>query len=70
MNVHQGRITEILFYGDFMATASQTELTDALRGVRLSRDDLDAVLSAFDLPSVFGGITKSEILDLMLGEGG
>ena len=70
MNVHQGVMTDVVFYGDFMATASQEELAAALRGVRVERAELDAALSRFDLAPVFGGITKAEILGLMLGEGG
>ena len=70
MNVHQGSITDLVFYGDFMATASQDELAAALRGVRVERAELDAALSRFDLSPVFGGITKAEVLGLMLGEGG
>ena len=37
--------------------------------VRTERSELEAVLSRFDLASVFGGITKDEVLSLMLGEG-
>ena len=70
MNVHRGAITDLVFYGDFMATASQKELAAALRGVRVERAELDAALSRFDLTPVFGGITKAEVLGLMLGEGG
>ena len=70
MNVHQGSITDLVFYGDFMATASQDELAAALRGVRVERAELDAALSRFDLSPVFGGITKAEVLGLMRGEGG
>ena len=70
MNVHRGVITDLVFYGDFMATASQEDLTAALRGVRVERAELGAALSRFDLAPVFGGITKAEVLGLMLGEGG
>ena len=69
MNVHRGAITDIVFYGDFMATASQTALTESLRGVKTERSALDAALSRFELAPVFGGITKDEVLGLMLGEG-
>ena len=69
MNVHRGAITDIVFYGDFMATASQTALTGALHGVKTERSALDAALSRFELAPVFGGITKDEVLGLMLGEG-
>ncbi|MBO7373587.1 MAG: lipoate--protein ligase [Oscillospiraceae bacterium] len=69
MNVHRGTITDSVFYGDFMATAPQEDLARALCGVRTERSELDAALSRFELASVFGGITKEEVLSLMLGEG-
>ena len=69
MNVHQGRITDIVFYGDFMATTSQSALMEALCDVRLERAELDTVLDQFELTSIFGEITKDEILSLILGEG-
>ncbi len=69
MNVRQGLIEDMVFYGDFMATAPLNALCSAMRGTRLERSALDAVFSHFDFPSVFGGITKAEVLGLILGEG-
>ncbi len=69
MDIRQGLIGDIVFYGDFMATAPLTELCEALRGTRAERSALEAALSRFDLSSVFGGITKAEVLGLILGEG-
>ena len=40
-----------------------------LHGVKTERSALDAALSRFELAPVFGGITKDEVLGLMLGEG-
>ncbi len=69
MNIRQGLIEDIVFYGDFMATSPLTALCEALRGIRPERSELGAVLSRFDLFSVFGTITKAEVLGLILGEG-
>ena len=69
MNVKQGVITDLVFYGDFMATASLDALSEALLGVRPERSELEAVLSRFDCASLFGGITQKEVISLMLGEG-
>ena len=68
MNLHAGRIEEISFFGDFMATAPLDGLTDALRGVMRDAESLTEVLERFDLPSLFGGIQKEEILSLLLDE--
>ena len=69
MNVRQGVITDVVFYGDYMATASQDVLCEALCGVRPERSELEAVLSRFDCASLFGGITQEEVVGLMTGEG-
>ena len=69
MNVHRGRIEDIVFFGDFMATAPQEPLTEALRGVRVEERELSDVFSRFDLRSVFGDISKAELMTLMLSGG-
>lgn len=68
MDLHTGRIEDISFFGDFMATAPLDGLTEALRGVRLDAESLTEVLDRFDLPSLFGGIRKEEVLFLLLNE--
>ena len=68
MNLHAGRIEEVTFFGDFMATAPLDGLTGALRGIRRDAESLTEVLDRFDLPSLFGGIRKEEVLSLLLDE--
>ena len=63
--VTDGRITDIVFYGDFLAVSALDEVTEALRGCRFLREDAAAVLDRFRLPLYFGGITRDEILDTM-----
>ena len=58
-------IQEIAFYGDFLSVCALTPLTDALKGCPFRREDVAAVLEQADLRSMFGGITKEELLDLM-----
>lgn len=70
MDVHEDRIRDIVFYGDYMATAPQDPLTQALIGTPRTREALAEALSAFDLPTIFGEIREKEILDLILNEGG
>ena len=68
MNIHTGRIDEIVFFGDFMATVPLDSLIRALRGVRRDAESLTEVLDRFDLSSLFGRIRKEEILSLLLDE--
>ena len=69
MNIRHGCIEDIVFYGDFMATVPQTSLVDALRGIRMEETELAAVLSRFNLSAIFGGISETEILSLILDKG-
>ena len=69
MNIREGRIGELVFYGDFMATAPLTGLCEALQGTRLNAQDLTAVLARFPVSSLFGGIREEEILALIMDEG-
>lgn len=63
--VSGGVIQEIAFYGDFLSVCSLEPLTEALKGCAFRKEDVAAVLDRFDLRSMFGGITKEELLDLM-----
>ena len=64
-DVAGGVIQEIAFYGDFLSVCSLEPLTEALKGCTFRKEDVAAVLDRFDLRSMFGGITKEELLDLM-----
>lgn len=63
--VENGRITDIVFYGDFLSTSPLDPLTEALRGCPFRSEDVGAVLDRFDLRALFGGITRAEVLDVM-----
>lgn len=63
--VESGVIREIAFYGDFLATRPMAPLTKALIGCAFRREEVAAVLNRFDLSSLFGDITKDEILDVL-----
>lgn len=63
--VEQGRITSLVFYGDFMALEPMEPVTDALRGCAFRREDVAAVLERFELKNFFGTITEEEILDTL-----
>ncbi len=69
MNIRQERIEDIVFFGDFMATAPLTELCEALRGARRDARELSRILARFPVSSLFGGIREEEILALILNEG-
>ncbi len=68
-HVESGKITEIAFYGDFMAMASLLPLTEALKGCPFRRGDMEEILGRFSLKEMFGTITAGEILDTVFYAG-
>lgn len=65
MEVAEGRITDIVFYGDFLAVSPMEEVVTALRGCLFQREAVAAVLGRLELARYFGTITQAEILDTM-----
>ena len=69
MDIRQGLIEDIVFFGDFMATAPLTGLCEALRGARRDAREISDILGRYPVSSLFGGIRKEEILALIMDEG-
>lgn len=63
MAVEKGRISGVVFYGDFLAVSPLEGLTAALKDCPFRRDAVAEVLDRFSLPALFGGIRKNEILN-------
>lgn len=69
LHVKDGRITEVAFFGDFLAVSPLDDLTEALRGCAFRRTDVQAVLERFPMRELFGGITETEVLDTIFYAG-
>ena len=65
VEVDQGIIRQIVFYGDFLAISPLDEVTDALVGTPFRREDVATVLDRFPLSEYFGSITQDEVLDTL-----
>ena len=63
--VEKGLITDITFYGDFLAVKPLDELTQALKGCPMRADAVGAILDRFSMTELFGGIKREEILDVL-----
>lgn len=63
--VEKGRITSVVFYGDFLSRCPMDGLADAMRGCAFRQEDVSAVLARYPLRDYFGGITEDEILETM-----
>ncbi|HHY42140.1 MAG TPA: lipoate--protein ligase [Thermoanaerobacterales bacterium] len=64
MNVKDGIISDIKFYGDFMSIRDVPEVEEKLRGQRFKQEDIKDVLSKIDVKEYFGFISLEEILSL------
>ena len=69
LHVEKGLITDIAFYGDFLAVSPLEPLTEALQGCPLRKEAVGAVLERFPLQELFGAITAEEILDTIFYAG-
>ncbi len=65
IDVSQGRIREVKFYGDFSGTRDIAELEKLLVGVRYDRPGLTAALQAVDLSEYFGVMETAEFIELL-----
>ncbi len=63
--VEGGIIKEAAFSGDYMAVTDCADAVRALSGVKFSREDVLAALSAVDTESMFGAITAENIADVI-----
>ena len=64
MNVRDGIITDIRFYGDFMSIRDVSELEEKLKGQKFKQGDIKEVLSQIDIKEYFGFISLEELLSL------
>lgn len=65
VQVKEGRITGVVFYGDFLSVSPLDGLTAALEGCAFRREAVAEVLDRFPVEELFGAITREEILETM-----
>ena len=66
MQVTDGKITQITFFGDFFGPGDVTELAKQLTGVRYDRQAIQAALAPINLAQYIVGVSKMELLDLLV----
>lgn len=64
MNVRDGIITDIKFFGDFMSVRDISEVEKQLKGQKFKNDAIKAALSKLNLKDYFGSISLEEIASL------
>jgi lipoate-protein ligase A len=65
LDVEEGMIRGVRFFGDFFARREMAELEAALTGVRYERDDIHAALARADIASFFAEVTAEELAELL-----
>lgn len=65
INVENGIIQSIQFFGDFFCEDEPTGLADRLQGVRYDRDAIETALQGVDLVKFFGGLTVAEFAEFL-----
>jgi lipoate-protein ligase A len=65
-DVHQGLISGLRIFGDFMGRGDVAELEARLRGVAFDRDAMLTALGDADLTLYFGDVAREDVLGLML----
>jgi lipoate-protein ligase A len=66
LNVKDGMITAIKFYGDFLSMRDVAEVEDILKGVYYREEDIRKALSKVDLKEYFGQIDLDDLLNVIL----
>jgi len=62
INVKDGLIQEIKFYGDFLGYGEMSDIEDKLTGVKYEKSFLTDSLKSFDLNNYFGNININEFI--------
>ncbi len=65
LDVEDGRIRNIRFFGDFFARAEVGELEELLANVRYERADIEAALGNADVSRYFAEVTAEDLADLL-----
>ncbi len=65
LEIEKSRIAACRIYGDYFGKADIADIEQALIGTRMEAEDVDQVLSGFDLVPYFGKISREEIVGLI-----
>jgi len=65
-DVHEGLISGVRIFGDFMGRRDVAELESRLRGVAYDRDAMLSAIGDEDLSAYFGDVARDEVLTLLL----
>jgi len=67
-DIKSGIINEIIFTGDFLSTGDISELEGRLCGCRFEKRSISELLSGIELAPYLGGITSSDVLEVLFSK--
>ena len=70
LEVRNGKVEDCRIFGDFLALRPVSVIEEAIKGSYYDRDSLLAAISEIKLTEYIGAVSKEELLDLLLGNGG
>jgi lipoate---protein ligase len=67
IDVQDGLVKGLRFFGDFIGQMEVGGLEERLRGLRYDRETLDAALLGVEVSDYFGDVSRDDLLALLLG---
>ncbi|WP_438315994.1 lipoate--protein ligase [Sporosarcina sp. FA9] len=65
LQVNKGIIEDVAIFGDFFGVGSVSIVEDSLKNIKYDRQSIAEAIAPIDLPTILGGITKEEFLQLV-----
>lgn len=65
LQVENGNIQDVNIYGDFFGVGEVQVVEDSLKNVQYDRESISNALEGVDIPTILGGITKEEFVNLI-----
>ncbi len=66
VEIEEGKIKDITFYGDFFSFSEPAQLAERLKGCRPCEEDYAEILKEIDASRYFCGINNRQLMDLLL----
>ncbi|GKV56731.1 lipoate--protein ligase [Sporosarcina sp. NCCP-2222] len=65
LQVNKGKIEEVHIFGDFFGVGEVAVIEESLKNVQYDRESITKALDSLDIPTILGGITKDEFVNLI-----
>lgn len=65
LQVNKGKIEEVHIFGDFFGVGEVAVIEESLKNVQYDRESITKALDTLDIPTILGGITKDEFVNLI-----